>query len=332
MVHELSIYQGDSIQVIEAIKLQASISPLGLTVNNVALQKGEQQLALQGEIAAAFPYPIKLNIHWQSTLNDKQQLRGEGSVSGNLHTLNIQHQLLSPYVLHTKGELALAVDDAVMQIDPDTISVDIHNQWPQTRIAVGADDSLQSQGQLDIKGRFDRYVLSFNSRLAAQQKNGTAPQNNGAAPTKATPTNPPESLVQTALAKPSHISINVQGNKRYISLHKAVIEKSASRRIRQDGVIVLLEDLTETELLEEELAHSERLASIGRLAAGVAHEIGNPITGIACLAQNIRDETQNDELRTMARQIIEQTDRTSRIVQSLVNFAHSGSYLSLIHI
>jgi len=121
-------------------------------------------------------------------------------------------------------------------------------------------------------------------------------------------------------------AVTVQGHKRYISLHKAVIEKSASQRIRQDGVIILLEDLTETELLEEELAHSERLASIGRLAAGVAHEIGNPVTGIACLAQNIRDETPNDEIRGMARQIIEQTDRTSRIVQSLVNFAHSGSH------
>ncbi|MDP2286559.1 MAG: ATP-binding protein [Pseudohongiella sp.] len=122
------------------------------------------------------------------------------------------------------------------------------------------------------------------------------------------------------------LTINVNGGKRYISLHKAVIEKSTTRRIEQDGIIILLEDLTETELLEEELAHSERLASIGRLAAGVAHEIGNPITGIACLAQNIRDETSNDELRSMARQIIEQTDRTSRIVQSLVNFAHSGSH------
>ena len=124
------------------------------------------------------------------------------------------------------------------------------------------------------------------------------------------------------------VTFTVNGSKRYISLHKAVIEKSTSPSIRQDGVIVLLEDLTETQLLEEELAHSERLASIGRLAAGVAHEIGNPVTGIACLAQNIRDETQNDELRTMARQIIEQTDRTSRIVQSLVNFAHSGSHNS----
>ncbi len=122
--------------------------------------------------------------------------------------------------------------------------------------------------------------------------------------------------------------VQVKGSKRYISLHKAVIEKSSAHQIQQDGVVILLEDLTETELLEEELTHSERLASIGRLAAGVAHEIGNPITGIACLAQNIRDETDSDELRSMARQIIEQTDRTSRIVQSLVNFAHSGSHLT----
>ncbi len=119
--------------------------------------------------------------------------------------------------------------------------------------------------------------------------------------------------------------VQVKNKRRFISLHKAIIEKSAVHKIKQDGVVILLEDLTETELLEEELTHSERLASIGRLAAGVAHEIGNPITGIACLAQNIRDETNNDELRSMARQIIEQTDRTSRIVQSLVNFAHSGS-------
>lgn len=119
--------------------------------------------------------------------------------------------------------------------------------------------------------------------------------------------------------------VQVKNKRRFISLHKAIIEKSATHKIKQDGVVILLEDLTETELLEEELTHSERLASIGRLAAGVAHEIGNPITGIACLAQNIRDETKDDELRSMARQIIEQTDRTGRIVQSLVNFAHSGS-------
>lgn len=120
-------------------------------------------------------------------------------------------------------------------------------------------------------------------------------------------------------------SITVKGKQRWVSLHKAYIEKSSSQKLQHGGLVIVVEDLTETELLEAELTHSERLASIGRLAAGVAHEIGNPITGIACLAQNIRDETVNEELRLMAQQIIEQTNRTSRIVQSLVSFSHSGS-------
>lgn len=112
--------------------------------------------------------------------------------------------------------------------------------------------------------------------------------------------------------------------RRTVNLHKSLIERE-DQGDQHAGVIILLEDLTETELLEEGLTHSERLASIGRLAAGVAHEIGNPITGIACLAQNIRDEFEDRDLRAMAEQIIEQTNRTSRIVQSLVNFAHAGT-------
>lgn len=95
--------------------------------------------------------------------------------------------------------------------------------------------------------------------------------------------------------------------------------------------MLLVEDLTETQLLEDKLVHSERLASIGRLAAGVAHEIGNPITGIACLAQNLREEREGDgELTEISEQILDQTKRVSRIVQSLMSFAHSGSHLQAL--
>ena len=117
----------------------------------------------------------------------------------------------------------------------------------------------------------------------------------------------------------------LNGHKKSVNLHKALIEKTGEQDTSHEGLIILLEDITETELLEAGLTHSERLASIGRLAAGVAHEIGNPITGIACLAQIIRDEYQTDELQNLAEQIIEQTDRTSKILQSLVNFAHAGT-------
>ncbi|MFK7865234.1 MAG: ATP-binding protein [Pseudohongiellaceae bacterium] len=116
----------------------------------------------------------------------------------------------------------------------------------------------------------------------------------------------------------------LDGHKRTVDLHKARIEDSGENDSNREGVIILIEDITETEMLEAGLTHSERLASIGRLAAGVAHEIGNPITGIACLAQIIRDEYPSSDLNDLAGQIIEQTDRTSKILQSLVNFAHAG--------
>jgi PAS domain S-box-containing protein len=117
----------------------------------------------------------------------------------------------------------------------------------------------------------------------------------------------------------------LNGHQKTVDLHKASIEDSGENELPREGNILLIEDITETEMLEAGLTHSERLASIGRLAAGVAHEIGNPITGIACLAQIIRDEYPDKELNTLAEQIIEQTDRTSKILQSLVNFAHAGT-------
>ncbi len=137
------------------------------------------------------------------------------------------------------------------------------------------------------------------------------------------------SLLSNFLAEDTNHSYkrNFQLNdqKRSMNLHKAYIEKDDDKDSSHEGVIILIEDITETEILEAGLTHSERLASIGRLAAGVAHEIGNPITGIACLAQTIRDEYPEDELNNLSEQIIEQTNRTSKILQSLVNFAHAGS-------
>lgn len=117
--------------------------------------------------------------------------------------------------------------------------------------------------------------------------------------------------------------IILKGAPRWFTFHKASIEEPGSSDFTSQAI--LIEDETETQLLSEELVHSERLASIGRLAAGVAHEIGNPITGIACLAQNLRYETDNEEVLHSGQQILEQTGRVDRIVKSLMNFSHAGS-------
>ncbi|MGM0593829.1 MAG: sensor histidine kinase [Pseudomonadota bacterium] len=121
------------------------------------------------------------------------------------------------------------------------------------------------------------------------------------------------------------VKLQLNQETRVLNLHKAAIDDPAGIHTG-GGTVVLVEDLSELHTLEAELTHSERLASIGRLAAGVAHEVGNPVTGIACLAQNLLHESDDPALLEEGlEQILEQTRRISNIVQSLVNFSHGGA-------
>ncbi len=98
------------------------------------------------------------------------------------------------------------------------------------------------------------------------------------------------------------------------------LQKSADQST-DNAFILLIEECTNSVLLTQNIINNERLASVGRLAAGVAHEIGNPLTGIACLAQNLQHETEAAEIKLSAEQILSQTDRINQIVQSLINFS-----------
>ncbi|WP_297798004.1 ATP-binding protein [uncultured Marinobacter sp.] len=122
--------------------------------------------------------------------------------------------------------------------------------------------------------------------------------------------------------------MDLNGKPHWLNLHKAALSGPDHP---EGGSIILVEDQTETRLLEDELMHSERLASVGRLAAGVAHEIGNPVTGISSLAQNLKLETDNPEILSTAEQIQQQTRRISAILQSLMNFARTGNHSQANH-
>jgi PAS domain S-box-containing protein len=109
------------------------------------------------------------------------------------------------------------------------------------------------------------------------------------------------------------------GATRWVIFHSSAIHLPGRQRQ------VLVEDITDYQRLQDELLHKERLASIGRLAAGVAHEIGNPVTGIACVAQNLADSADPVELEQGTAEILKQTDRISRTVSSLMQLSHRGS-------
>jgi len=115
----------------------------------------------------------------------------------------------------------------------------------------------------------------------------------------------------------------IHGQVKVLNLFKAEVRQEQEGN---SGIAILIEDHSESYSLEEKLAHSERLASIGQLATGVAHEIGNPVTGIACLAQDLRSDLQaTSAVSEGLNQILTQTDRISRIVGSLSNYGHAGA-------
>ena len=88
------------------------------------------------------------------------------------------------------------------------------------------------------------------------------------------------------------------------------------------GAVAVVRDLTQTQRLQRELRLRERLASVGELAAGVAHEIRNPLAGISSSAQVLLTRFEpRDDRQKFCRVIIDQVDRLDRIVTSLLKFA-----------
>lgn len=90
-------------------------------------------------------------------------------------------------------------------------------------------------------------------------------------------------------------------------------------------VVVLIEDVTEQRILEAQLIQSDKMASIGQLVSGVAHELNNPLTSIAGLAELLLERAPHPELpREHLRVIHDQAERAGRIVRNLLTFARKG--------
>ena len=91
------------------------------------------------------------------------------------------------------------------------------------------------------------------------------------------------------------------------------------------GSIVVFEDVTSRARLEEQLQISDKMASIGLLAAGVAHEVNTPLTGISSYTQMLLDRADPEDPQTKLLEKIErQTFRAAKIVNGLLTLARGG--------
>jgi len=99
------------------------------------------------------------------------------------------------------------------------------------------------------------------------------------------------------------------------------------------GVIASVRDITEQQRLEHQLIQSERLAAMGQMIAGVAHELNNPLTAILGVTELMRDHTADEHSRHQLEIAHRQARRAAHIVQSLLVFSRpSTPRNSLLHL
>lgn len=109
-------------------------------------------------------------------------------------------------------------------------------------------------------------------------------------------------------------------------LHISVVGTKLEEADEEERFVIIIEDLSEKKQLEDGLIRSGKLAALGELSAGLAHEINNPLAIISGYAQMLQAEPLMEEARKQRylKEIVRQTDRAARIMRKVRDFARPG--------
>ena len=113
-----------------------------------------------------------------------------------------------------------------------------------------------------------------------------------------------------------------QGKAMTLNVSIAPLVSKSGERI---GRLLLFDDVTQRERMEEQMSQTEKLTSLGLLAAGVAHEVNTPLAVISNYIQMLAKQMPDgDPRQAIIEKIVKQTFRASEIVNNLLNFSRTG--------
>jgi two-component system, NtrC family, sensor kinase len=142
---------------------------------------------------------------------------------------------------------------------------------------------------------------------------------------------PPDLVAEIgSRAASEHVSGIYKFHLNTTSGHRMVINASIAPLVGKNGArlgrLILLDDITQRIRLEEQMVQTEKLTSLGLLAAGVAHEVNTPLAVISNYIQMLAKQIPADDPRQKTiERIVKQTFRASEIVNNLLNFSRTGA-------
>lgn len=129
-------------------------------------------------------------------------------------------------------------------------------------------------------------------------------------------------LLDTLETGTNHIGVETDYPVKHRNIHISI----STSRLRNSeekiiGAVVVFKDLTEQHRLQEQVIRAERLAALGELMAGVAHEIRNPLTSIKGFMQYLQHADSEEERQVYMPVIVKEVDRINRVIEELLYFA-----------
>jgi PAS domain S-box-containing protein len=113
---------------------------------------------------------------------------------------------------------------------------------------------------------------------------------------------------------------------RHLSLTVSAIRPDSAPADQDAGsFVVIARDITEAKQLESRMSETEKLAGIGQLAAGIAHQLNTPLGSILLSAQMLGDDIDDENMADDIQRIIRQTEQCRGIIKGLLNFARPSA-------
>ncbi|GAA5522675.1 ATP-binding protein [Aliifodinibius salicampi] len=112
------------------------------------------------------------------------------------------------------------------------------------------------------------------------------------------------------------------GERKLVNLTESFVRDENNEVV---GHSQILRDLTDIKMRQEQIQQSERLATVGHMAAGVAHEVGNPLTAISSLVQVCQRKTDDEFIQNQLKKVREHIQRINKIVRELVDFSRPSN-------
>jgi PAS domain S-box-containing protein len=127
---------------------------------------------------------------------------------------------------------------------------------------------------------------------------------------------------KSSSAELEYRAVHKDGSARVIRANGAPLFDAAGKII---GVVASIRDVTRSKQVEEQLLQTEKLAVVGQMIAGVAHELNNPLTAILGVSDLLRERATDDAARRQTELVQQQARRAANIVQSLLTFSRPSA-------